>query len=481
VLFRSEHIIVEGTEIPVGKMELGTGDILVGSEVEIFGTRVDTEGEYHKVLSVFTYDQTSDLKIRLYGQYQSVSTTCDDRWAGIGLYQNYQTEYDEPTNLLSSPDALLGDSSSSDITLISNDVSAEYQFNLAIPTLTNPLSFFTGAELKINSFGETNSGIEASIITPNLNSNTKSNYIATTGTITFGDMMDLWGLSSTDIMGETIQLSLKFSNTSLSEETLSYNNLTLTLYYVEDSTGGSQGFTAKNIHSLNYQLFLLDVDIPEGPDRDIGTVNFPLSDGETIVNYSLKSKDIKITFAVWGDTLEETSQKLRNINKWLTNSRNTLSIPEPYDLIFDFRPDMTYKVILGEPIDTNIKYTAVECDATFTVESGVALTTETKITGPVGSNDGIIKVKPDINILCDGSTSITLTDTISNQTMTINTTITDGTLITINCTDRTITDESDNDYTTDVDVESIWFNLISDYNFNCEGGVVQSVSFKEGY
>jgi len=172
---------------------------------------------------------------------------------------------------------------------------------------------------------------------------------------------------------------------------------------------------------------------------------------------------------------------LRNISKWLTNDRNSLSIPEPYDLIFDFEDDMSYQVILGEPIDTEIQYTSISCEATFTVESGVALTTEEKITGPVGSNDGIVKVKPLITFLCDGSASITLTDDESTQTIGINTTITDGTIITIDCENRTVTDENGTDYTTDVDIESIWFHFTNDYNISSTGGIVQSVAFKEGY
>lgn len=448
----------------------------------VHGERVTTESTYQQLNTIFTYDERCELVIRLNGQYQTVSTACEDRWAGIGLYQGYQTSYSEPANLLSNPTALLSDSGSSDITLDSNTESTTYSYNLPVSALTNPLSLFSGIELKLNSFAASNSGIEVSLESSNGNiSSAKSSYISRTGTITFGGMTDLWDLDSTDIEGETLTLHITFTNTTREQATFTYNNILFTLYYVEDQTGGADGFTANNIHSVNYQLLLLDVDLPEGPEREVGTVNFPLSDGETVVNHSFKSKDIKIKFVVWGETLDEAKVKLRNISQWLTNDRNTLSIPVPYELVFDFEDDMTYHVILNDPIDTEINYTAIECEATFNVPSGVALTSETKITGPVGTNNGITKIKPVVTVLCDGSTGITITDTISEQSIMIDEEITDGTLITIDCDARTILDEADNDYTTSVNIESIWFNFFTSYDLSCTGGQVQSVSFKEGY
>ena len=111
----------------------------------------------------------------------------------------------------------------------------------------------------------------------------------------------------------------------------------------------------------------------------------------------------------------------------------------------------------------------------------MALTTEEKITGPVGSNDGIVKIKPVVTVLCDGSATITITDSETSQSLKINTTITDGTIITIDCENRTVTDENGTDYTTYVDIESIWFHFTNDYNISSTGGIVQSVAFNEGY
>jgi hypothetical protein len=477
-----ETIVLEGSSVPdFNYMDINTGDLIVGGNRYI-GEKVSVESQYQKLILPFQYDSANPLTIRLYGQYQTISTTCDDRWAGIGLYQGYQTEYSAPVNLLSDPPQLLDDIGSSNITLDSNSESATYVYDVTVPVLGNALDFFTGAELTVNSFANSNSSIEVYLENgEGVVSNTKSSFISTTGKITFGDMADLWGLGTDDVEGQTIQVVIKFTNTTRNEATFSYSNIQLKLYYVTDETGSSSGFRAKGTHSMNYQLFVQEVEIPEGPDRYIGTVNFPLSDGETIVNYSLKSKEIKVNFVVWGNTLDEAKLKLRNINKWLTNDRNTLSIPEPYDLIFDFEDDMSYQVILGEPIDTEIQYTSILCEATFTVESGVALTTEEKITGPVGSNDGIVKIKPVVTVLCDGSATITITDSETSQSLKINTTITDGTIITIDCENRTVTDENGTDYTTDVDIESIWFHFTNDYNISSTGGIVQSVAFNEGY
>jgi hypothetical protein len=111
----------------------------------------------------------------------------------------------------------------------------------------------------------------------------------------------------------------------------------------------------------------------------------------------------------------------------------------------------------------------------------VALTTTQKTTGPVGSNDGIIKVKPVITLLADGSASITLTDSVSSQELGINTTMPDGTILLIDCEERTVTDSEGTDYTSYVDIESIWFHITTQYQLSCTGGVIQSVAFYEGY
>lgn len=477
-----ETIVLEGSSVPdFNYMDINTGDLIVGGNRYI-GEKVSVESQYQKLILPFQYDSANPLTIRLYGQYQTISTTCDDRWAGIGLYQGYQTIYSAPENLLETPGALLNDSSYSDITLESEGMSAEYEYHVPISAFTNPLNFYTGIEVKVNTFGASNSGMQVTLESSDGTvSHSMSSFVSRTGQITFGDMMDLWGLTTKNIDGKTLTVKIRFKNTSRSEKTLSYNNISLVLYYVTDQTGDTPGFTAKGIHSSNYQLRVLEIEVPEGPERDVGTVNFPLSDGETIVNYSLKSKEIKIIFAVVGDTLAEAKQILRNINQWLTNTRNNLSIPIPYPLILDFEPDMSYDVILGESIETEIKYASIECEVTLTVESGVALTTEAKTTGPVGSNDGIVKVKPIVTILASGAASITVLDNVSGQSLTINHTIPDNTTLLIDCEDRTVTDTTGTDYTQYVDIESIWFNFTTNYNLTCMGGVVQMVTFHEGY
>lgn len=455
--------------------------VTIGSTT-YYGERVTLQETIQKITCTFIHDTDHPPIITLYDEYQTVSTDTENRTYGLCLNEGTNNIYTVSKSLLDTPTSMLDDTGATDITLDGASESNGYTFQIAVSNLTNPLSFFTGLQLTLNSFSQYQSGVEATITTTTGNSSTtKSSFISTTGQINLGGMADLWGLQNSDIEGQTLNVTLKFTNTTLNQTTFQYNNITLSLYYIEDQTGQSQGFTAKDIHSMNYQLYLLEAEIPEGPNREIKTITFPQSDGETIVSHSINSKDINIKFVVWGDTLTQAKQKLRAINQWLTNTRNTLNIPQPYTLIFDFESDIAYQVVLDEPITTTINYTSIECEASFTVESGVALTSENKITGPVGTNEGLTKVHPTIQVVCDGSNPVTVTEVETGQIVKINTGIPTGTVIIIDCNARTIISTEGTDYTTYADIETVWFNFFNDYNLTCSGGVIQSVEYQEGY
>lgn len=456
--------------------------ISVTNNITSYGTRATIQDSIQKITCTFIYDSNHSVVITWNDEYQSVSTNTEDREYGLCINEGYNPIYSESTNLLTDPTALLDDTSSSNLTLPGASESAEYIYTISTvtePTGNNP--FFTGIKASLNSFSNSNSGLEAYITNEDdTESDIKTTYINKTGEISLGDLADLWGITDSDITTHTLSIHLIFTNSSLTTQTLSYNNLSIALYYNDDQTQGAEGFILDGTHSRNYHLLLLEVTIPEGPEREFNTVSLPLSDGEVIVSQSLKAQSIDITFVVWGDTLEEAKTKLTSISKWFTNERNQLGIPVTLPLVFDFDTTRTYNVVLHDPIDPDISYTSIKCKATFDIPKGAAISTTLKTTGPIGVNEGVTSVRPIINVISDGSASLIITDNVSGQTFTLNG-VSPNTNITIDCSDRTIVDDAGTSYITSVDISSVWFNFFSSYELSCTGGVIQSVEYYENY
>jgi hypothetical protein len=102
-----EIIVVKGTTIPQGEIELLSGDIIVHEDL---GTRVTTLDTIERISVSFTYDETNPIKIRMYGQYLEVSpSTATIRFFGFELQQGEITPYTEPIILFNNPRNLILD------------------------------------------------------------------------------------------------------------------------------------------------------------------------------------------------------------------------------------------------------------------------------------------------------------------------------------------------------------------------------------
>lgn len=449
----------------------------------ILGSRVTTQGSYQKVSVQFQYDSSQSLTLRLYGQYQSLSTVSQEYWGKFAVMKGDGVIYEIPSNLFSDPTLLESNTDYTSVTLDSTEETAPYSYNFGVIPNQGDNTFFKGVSMSIDCLNAGNSEIELQLINDQgISSNIKSYVLGSDETvIQLGGENDLWGLKSEDIDTKTLSLLITVKNTSLSTITPGFKNLQLFFYWQTDETNGAEGFTIDGTHSRNYGIIMYDYSVPEGVEPDLNELTMSRMDGSLITSQTGKSKALTISFRVFGDDLTDATTKLKEINTWLANTRNSMCLPTPKSLIFDFDPDRQYEVLLSKPISSDPEYGVLECEAEFIVPKGVALSATEKVTGSTGTNDGIIGVRPNITLLATGESSITVTDTVTSQSVTINHTIASGTLITIDSANRTVTDSNGVDYTQYIDINSVWFSFMADYNLTCTGGLIQNLSYYEGY
>lgn len=479
--YYDEIIIVEGSSIPEYDYMDINGDLIIGGE-EFFGSQATLQNSIQKQTCTFIYDSTKELYIRQHDQYKAISTTTTNRWYGLCINEGFNTEYSPSKELLSHPEALFDDTGSAELTLEGNSESVEYIYQILVPSLTgNNNPFYNGIELHLNTFtGDSN--IEVYLESDNgSTSQIQSTYINHSGSIQFGGTADLWGLTNEDLNGATLSIHFKVSNSSQITQTFSFNNLTAYMYYQDDKTGGRYGFSLDGVHSRNYNIILSDDDNPSGLSKNISTLELPKTDGVLIIDDTGGAKKVKLTCHIRDSNFESTQRLLNNITKWMSSNKNEYNIPLLKSLILDYDPTKEYFVVLNDQIDVSKKGTWIKFTATFLIPSGTAKTTEQKITGHNGVNNGLTKIRPVIVVEADGSSSITLTDTVNTSLKVgLNVAVATGTVLTIDCEERTITDEAGTDYTGYITLDTVWPAIPpGEYSFNINGGQVRYIAFNE--
>lgn len=449
---------------------------------EFLGTRPNHVNIYERCYVYFTYNAAGTQKIRVYGQYKELApanTSVDFLKFAI---QKAKTAYetkgalpDVPRDLKTDSDyatiAISSGGTSKEITLSSFNFSGrEQDADLIVKGLGVVFPYICTAELilTVTLKTGTESAEKSVILDPTKNS------------VTVGGLDNLWGLKRDNIDLNNITVTFRIQNTANDTQEVQLKNIQFVLYSQHDVTGASEGFTLNGEHSRNYDIMLKSSsDKNEGISAKISTLDISNSQGELITQYNLESKSITLEFRLWGDTVEEAQEKLIAATKFLSNEVNDLGLPIPKTLKFDWDPTRSYNVVLDGEITTDLDIATYTCKAKFTIPEGIGFT-DTKITGALGSNDGLTSVRPTITVLTTGG-SIQLYDQITGQSLTINNEFSAGMNLTIDCDDRTIKSNDGIDYTSKVTLNSFWPVLRGDYDFTTSAGcIIQKVAFKEG-
>lgn len=459
--------------------------LVVENGSSFYGSKATNQNVIQKQFCTFIYDSTNPVNIYLFDQYEALSANAEDRWHGLCLNEGFNLEYSESTNLLSEPDALLDDTSNSEITLEGNTESAEYVLSLPVDSLMgDPKPYYSGIEVQINSFGTVDSNIELWLETSTGKiTEMDSNFISNrTGAVVFGDSAEMWGLLDTDLQEKTLFIHLKIVNSSQTLQTFSYGNIKVYLYY-QDDKGGKYAIIIDEVSSRNYGIIWSSDDTPGGLTKNISTKAIAKTDGVKIIDDSAGAKKMKLTGTIEDKDFENLVRRVNNIVRWASTKRNSYNVSIPKTLIREYDPSREYDVVLDDAVDITYDYPIAKLGITYIISSGTAKSTTEKITGAVGVNRGEVKVKPIITIQAGGAGSIIITDNENpGQKVEINTFISSGTILIIDCKKRTVIDSLNNEYSQDITPDTVFFTIPSGpYSYNSTGCSIRSVSFYEEF
>jgi predicted phage tail component-like protein len=235
-------------------------------------------------------------------------------------------------------------------------------------------------------------------------------------TIEIGGKDDKWDLKNIDLTNLTVAITL--TNTTLNPVAIQVKNVLFNLYSNTDETDGV-GVIIDNEHSRNYSMFFGNYpDKNEGLASDMTTYDISNSQGELICSFDLKSKKIILKYSIDACTIEEVQNRLKQAAKFLSNDLNSVGLPIPKSIIFDWDPDREFMYILDDEIKVKEKgYNAFDCEATLIIPEGVGYS-DLKTSGAIGTNEGLIEVRPLINLVTTGG-NVQIFDNISYRSLTI--------------------------------------------------------------
>jgi predicted phage tail component-like protein len=297
-----------------------------------------------------------------------------------------------------------------------------------------------------------------------------------------GGDRDKWGFDRVTL--DNLSFIIAPTVQGVSNVNLQLKNVTITIYYIFDETGGADGFTLDGVHSREYSIFLTpEEDRPEGLNTDMERSKLTMSDGDKLGSMTITGKEIQIKFLVLGDTREEMIERLRDASTWLTSARTMNKKPVLKELKFDKDEDRIYDVVLNGEIKVDKSDVGVwYCTVKFLCPSGTART-PTKITGAIGRNNGITPVKPVLTILCTGG-EVRINESYTGQYLKISNNFTPGTILNINIRDRKILDDNNVNWITSVSFDSYLITILEKSNYDFMGSencIIQKVEFEEAY
>ena len=480
ICYMGYSIIVEGTSIPDGEMDLITGDISPQEEV---GTRVDTLDDIQRVYVSFEYDENRVPSVKIYGQYINRSpSTSTIRFFGFALHIGTDINYEDPGILFDTPDYLLQNENYATAIIPSNKGTNPLLFdsinfagnendgNLIVKGVTITFDYYTTSDIEATATLLV--GDEVRIKSKILKSDSISAEI--------GGSRDKWNLKNIDL--NELSFLLQFDNNTIDTQTIQVTNIQITIDYQYDETGGNLGAILDGEHTRNVNMFFTkDFDISEGLAKDIDTLDIKKSNGVLITGVSNKEKTIKVPFRIVGSSIEELQERFAEAVKWMSNDLDDGRQPIPKPLVFDWDPDREWMVVLNDAVDKKYDIGKMEGTAEFLIPTGSAKG-PLRSPGDVDSNNGLTTVKPLITIKATGEDSIVVKEAYSGKNLILNHAWDEEFILYIDCERNRIYDDYGVDCTHYLALNSdLIFLDPGPFDFSQSTGcVVLSVQFNEG-
>ena len=304
-------------------------------------------------------------------------------------------------------------------------------------------------------------------------------------TWTLGGTADRWGFTITDLKNiNTYNIEIAFSNISTEtndEVEVDIEDIELIIYYNFYENSLVECFVdGENLSS--YNIFLEDVEIPAGLETDTKYLTVEGTDTNDGYRQNIREKEITIEFSISECTFDEATRTLEDITELLVNERDSLNNPIEKRIEFSHYPNLYWEYIMEKAIDVSNDAGNYTCKVKLTVPSGTAYTTEEISTGKAGTVQGLAKINPVIRLTpLDEHIEIEETESGQKFMMGYNT-WTSSDIVEIDCNERTVTleqDEEEIDITAYTDYNSNWFQLHRNFLFEETNCLIQSVTWTE--
>lgn len=318
---------------------------------------------------------------------------------------------------------------------------------------------------------------------------------------TIGGKLDLFGLTPDNFSGNLDSLEVEFviNNPYNPTTNLNIGSLGWKFYYmsVEKSKYGfgiCDTIGGEITRCESYGAFVTDLSMDIGTDNTVTYYTNAGTDTTLASRSNINKKSISIQFNIGTDDCDfiDTNILTEKMSRLMNNDRDNYNKPIMKYIIFDHIPDYAFGFIREDPITPTENYGTYNCKATLVIPDGTGYCLNPTITGGIGENNGIARVKPSIACIASQDGSITLTENVTKNVLTItSTSIKKGNTIIIDCDNRTVTllnysttgtILSTKDITDSVNFSSSWIILEKQYNIT--GGttcIIQSVEYRERY
>ena len=300
-----------------------------------------------------------------------------------------------------------------------------------------------------------------------------------------GGTADRWGFTITDLRNiNTYNIEIAFSNISTEtddEVEVDIEDIELIIYYNFYENSLVECFVdGENLSS--YNIFLEDVEIPAGLETDTKYLTVDGTDTNDGYRQNIREKEITLEFSISECTFDEATRTLEDITELLVNERDSLNNPIEKRIEFSHYPNLYWEYIMEKAIDVSNDAGNYTCKVKLTVPSGTAYTTEEISTGKAGTVQGLAKINPVIRLTpLDEHIEIEETESGQKFMMGYNT-WTSSDIVEIDCNERTVTleqDEEEIDITAYTDYNSNWFQLHRNFLFEETNCLIQSVTWTE--
>ena len=307
-----------------------------------------------------------------------------------------------------------------------------------------------------------------------------------TNNLTIGGLGDLWGFTTSEIQ-EFKDWEIKYWINNLLndyEANINYNNLQLALW-VEQVEHQDIQIKVEDEDLAYYGAFIQEVNVPEGLETDTDYLTIDGTDTNDAYRQNIREKTIEIEVEIGDCNLTDSTNSLRQFTKLLVNERDKYNRPIPKRIWFSHYPDVYFEYILEDTIDAEAETTYYKVKAKLTIPSGTAFKLDDTVTNTIGYVQGYAAVSPIIQITPNNDL-ITLNETITNQSFNINYTGDyTGKIIEIDCNQRKAylkLDEEDTqpiDISAYVDINSDWFHIQGEYQFQSTGATIRTITYTE--